>query len=417
MLLLLLASCSEYGLDGKADPSKAAQPEIVVTPASLDFGKVAPFCVVDRSMLIENVGEAPLNVDAVTFEGDTEITATSVATMLETGESAPFNVRFLPESNGDFVGDLIVHSDDPDTPKVHVPTVAAAGPDYTVEDDFVQPASLIDVLWVIDNSSSMQQEQARVVAGISTFFASFDALGVNYHMGVVTTDIVQPQYSGSLVGDPRYIDATTVDAQTKLSANINIGDTAQGNESGLKGVELALSEPLISGYNAGFYRPDAQLAIVFLSDEPEQSADDAQHYIDFLTALKSDPSRITVSAIVGDETAGCANVCDGADQTAEPGDKYVAVSRAFNGVFGSICTCDITPYLQQIGEDATALIRSYPLSQTPSDSAGIEVYVDGSAVQGFTYDAAANKVELASAPAEGASVTVRYGVPTTCTPM
>ncbi len=417
LLLLQISACSEYGLDGKAEPSKAAQPDIVVTPATLNFGKVAPFCVVDRSMLIENVGEAPLTVDAVTFEGDAEITATSVATMLETGESAPFNVRFLPESNGDFVGDLLVHSDDPDSPTVHVPTIASAGPDYTVEDDFIQPASRIDVLWVIDNSSSMQQEQARVVAGISTFFTSFDALGVDYHMGVITTDIVQPQYSGSLVGDPRYIDASTADAQTKLSSNINIGDTAEGDESGLKAAELALSEPLLSGYNAGFYRTDAQLAIVFLSDEPEYSADDAQHYIDFLTALKADPSRVTVSAIVGDETAGCATVCDGTDQTAQPGDKYVSVSRAFNGVFGSICTCDITPFLQQIGEDATALVRSYTLSQTPADAAAIEIYVDGEAVTDFTYDAAANNVELASAPAEGASVTVRYGVPTTCTPM
>jgi hypothetical protein len=221
--------------------------------------------------------------------------------------------------------------------------------------------------------------------------------------------------SGNLFGDPRWVQPDTPNGQAEFSENLLVGTDDMGDESGLQAMELALSEPVMSGYNAGYYRPDASLAVIFLSDEPEQSAQDAQHYIDFLEGLKPDPARIGVSAIVGDRSAGCTATCDEAANDAQPGDKYIDVVDAFGGLFGSICTCDISTFLGDIGNAATAPVRTYALRDLPLDPSAMEVLINGAPYAGFTYDAVTNMITLLVAPPEGSEILVRYPVRAGCT--
>ncbi|MEW5855082.1 MAG: hypothetical protein AB2A00_40270 [Myxococcota bacterium] len=61
-------------------------------------------------------------------------------------------------------------------------------PDQT--DEFCQrPASRVDILWVIDNSGSMLSEQNKVADRFSEFFRQLQTSLVDYHIGVITTDI------------------------------------------------------------------------------------------------------------------------------------------------------------------------------------------------------------------------------------
>jgi hypothetical protein len=337
-----------------------------------------------------------------------------VETTIAPGDSVPMAVLFTPEAIGRMDASVVIASDDPDTPEASVAVGGVALTTKLVDDIFVQDADPVDVLWVIDNSGSFLEEQARVQTSINAFFTYFETLNLDYHMGVITTDIVNPVLSGRLVGSPAYIDPTTPDGASTLATSIQVGSDDMGNESGLRASELALTEPLLSAENAGFYRPDARLSIIFMSDEPEQSDYDAQHYIDFFTALKPDPSRILISSIVGDYGTGCETTCDGAPSTAQPGDKYVDVTNTFGGVFGSICTCDLTTILDGIGVASTSFVRRFPLSQTPTDPATIVVTVDGEATTDWTYDADAQTVELGTAPANGSQIDIEYGVALTC---
>jgi hypothetical protein len=117
---------------------------------------------------------------------------------------------------------------------------------------------------------------------------------------------------------------------------------------------------------------------------------------------------------VGDYGVGCTNVCDGVDQSATAGDKYIDVANAYDGIFGSICTCDLSPTLDLIGLKSTLFSRSYALEDTPSDPTEIRVWIDGVETSAWTYDAATNSIVLDDSPTNGAQVDVEYPVEGVC---
>lgn len=414
MWLMWLSACSDYELGKHETEPRIPQPDILVEPSELEWETLGVACVADQLVTVTNVGAGPLTLAGTYAEGDAAWSAEMRTDTLQPDESLTFSVRFSPQAAGEIVGDVIVHSDDPDDPEVIVPAVGHAALEGLTTDRFIQEASPVDVLWVIDNSGSMAQEQARVSAEISSFFSWFTTLNLDYHMGVITTDVVNPIYSGRLFGTPAYFDGSTPNVEAELAEAIAVGTEDMGDESGLAAVELALSEPVVSMENAGFMREGARLAIVFLSDEPEFSAQDSAHYIAFLQTLKPDPADILVSAIVGDQTTGCSSVCDEGPQDAQPGDKYLEVVSAFSGVFGSICTCDLSATLDQIGMETTRYIRSFQLSDVPTNPADIAVYLNGEVNVDWTWVAFSNEIVFTMPPISGAEVIVRYPTALVC---
>src|SRR4051794_9315310 len=51
----------------------------------------------------------------------------------------------------------------------------------------------VDVLWVIDNSCSMSEEQEALRSNFADFMAYFSDSGLDYHVGVVSTDMISRQ--------------------------------------------------------------------------------------------------------------------------------------------------------------------------------------------------------------------------------
>ena len=47
----------------------------------------------------------------------------------------------------------------------------------------------VDILFVIDNSPSMSPKQKALAENIPKFIEKIDSFGVNYHVGIVTTDV------------------------------------------------------------------------------------------------------------------------------------------------------------------------------------------------------------------------------------
>lgn len=414
MLLGWFVACSDYALDGKPKEPVVAEPDILVEPSELEWPTTGVNCVEEQLVTVTNVGAGPLTLDSTYAEGDAAWTAELRTDTLQPGESVSFLVQFSPTASGEVEGDVIVLSDDPDQPEVTVPTIGRGASEALTSDAFIQEAAPIDVLWVIDNSGSMGQEQTRVATAISAFFSWFTTLNLDYHMGVITTDVVNPLHSGHLVGSPIYIDSSTPSAEAELAEAIAVGTEDMGDESGLAAVELALSEPLVSTDNAGFLRDGAHLAIIVLSDEPEHSAADAAHYVTFLQGLKTDPDDILVSAIVGDYGVGCSTTCEDAPQDAQAGDKYLDVVTAFSGVAASICECELEAALDEIGMETTRYIRSFVLSEVPTDPTAIVVYVDSEETTDFTFVAVTNEIVFGTPPLNGSEVVVRYPTSIAC---
>ncbi|MEQ1508339.1 MAG: hypothetical protein ABMB14_39275, partial [Myxococcota bacterium] len=109
-----------------------------------------------------------------------------------------------------------------------------ASPEWT--DRIVQvTVPKVDVLWTIDNSSSMGNEQRTLIENFPAFADYFVGSGLDYHIGVISTDVVNPSHDGSLqgAGGYLYIDGETVDPIDVFSAMATLGTNALGEECGL----------------------------------------------------------------------------------------------------------------------------------------------------------------------------------------
>ncbi len=156
-----------------------------------------------------------------------------------------------------------------------------------------QSVQKIDILWVIDNSSSMDLKQARVKANFVSFMQFLVQQQIDFHLGVVTTDIYDPKQSGRLVNlaglSHPWIASSDPAPASEFVLNASVGTRGSGDEKPLLAGMLALTAPLSPAVparpDAGaancaaladggaecFLRADAQLYTIVLSDEEDSS--------------------------------------------------------------------------------------------------------------------------------------------------
>jgi hypothetical protein len=278
-------------------------------------------------------------------------------------------------------GNLLVGDDDTGAPQDDDDT---AGPPLG-EDIFDQTADPVDILFVVDNSASMQEEQTALMSNFWTFIQHLVSSGIDYHIGVTVLDDWEGQPAiGELYGTTPFIDADVEDPVGAFTGNMTMGDDGVGQcELGLEASYRALSEPLLSGTNAGFYRDEARLTLVIISDEADGSATgqcpDGLAWTDFvpwLTSLKGAGSldRIHFAAIAGEVPDGCWSEWG----TADPGHGYWDVYQALgedHATFFSICEHDWSPVMSELGQMASSMQTEFPLGQLPVPDT-LEVYLD-----------------------------------------
>lgn len=306
-----------------------------------------------------------------------------------------------------------------------------------VEDRFIQDADPTDILFVVDNSCSMEEEQNALMANFWSFMQVLADSGLDYHIGVTVLDDWETQSPiGELLGEPPFIDSLTEDplgAFSVLVADIGVEGVGQC-EVGLEASYRALTDPLASGINAGFYREEARLTVVIVSDEADCSLSNDcvaiqwPEYVPWLTTLKGATGleKIFFAAIAGDLPDGCTSSWG----NAEPGHGYWDVSAALgeeHGSFFSICEHDWSPVMSELGQQAASMQTSFPLSQVPlpqtleafvdpdgedGPDGEFPIYEDETFTQpyGYRYDADANALVFAddTRPAVGALLRVTY---------
>jgi hypothetical protein len=257
----------------------------------------------------------------------------------------------------------------------------------------------VDVLWV-DNSCSMEEEQAALRSNFGDFMRYFTDSGLDYHVGVVSTDMDNRRQSGILVQDSdrgsRYIDTSysSADAVASFSDRASLGTGGSSDERG-KDAAFAAIVTQASTNNAGFYREDAALSIVVISDEIDYSRMSVDEFVNWMLGLKTSEGMVSFSSIVGPAPRGCA--------TAERGSGYLEVTEQVGGIDWSICTDDWSGMLTELGLQAAGLKREFFLSLVPVEET-IVVTVEpddgGSAIEfsatDWTYSRARNSVTFAS---------------------
>ena len=286
------------------------------------------------------------------------------------------------------------------------------------EDRIVQVTTpQVDILFAIDNSCSMIEEQTALTANFDKFMQFFLQSGLDYHVGVISTDMDDPQHSGKLreTRGLKYIDSETDEPVDVFESMALMGTSGSGDERGREAVYSAI-ELKKNGPNKDFIRDRASLHIVLISDENDHSTNNPigrNEFGEYLLDLKPNSDNVTFSSIVHPESFSNGGVFT--DE--EPGVDYLWLTRNVGGIEWDIRTNEWDTVLELLGVQASGLKREFFLSQLPVEGS-IEVTVQYEGyVFGFiegdewVYDPQRNSVQfLEYVPEALAEVYIEYDV-------
>lgn len=281
----------------------------------------------------------------------------------------------------------------------------------------------VDVMFVDDNSASMDPEQAALASKFPTFVSELS--GIDWQVGITTTDVSIGIHGlrGTLLdlnGAPGKILLPTTPNGTTVFQNtivrpetigcIPLGTCPSGLEQPLKASIQAMDKQFTN--NAGFFRVDADLAIVILTDENEMSdgrpgATLPQEVIDHARLLwpTKKLSVFTIGILPGD--AGCFAI-QAAQFGATASYATIPVDLALRtgGITESVCAPDYTSVVSAIGQRIVQLANSVQLARIPI--AGSVVVSFTPAAAGITFTVSGDKVIFSAPPPIGTVVDVWY---------
>jgi hypothetical protein len=259
----------------------------------------------------------------------------------------------------------------------------------------------MDLLFVIDDSGSMEEEQSNLAANFPRFIEVLDAFTardggpLDYRVGVTTTgvhiNIVLPfpipipaaaTADGELQKDcgmsRKWIERADGDVAGTFGCVANVGTDGSGMEMPLRAAELAFVDRVNVGANAGVLREDALLAIVFLTDEDDCSNDAESinldfanpdlcdtssptmqpvgHYVSVLDAITGDRGRWATAVIAGPRA--CSSSFGDAAEAARM--QQFVYETGDNAIFSSICDGDLASALEDALNTFDAACDSFP---------------------------------------------------------
>jgi hypothetical protein len=284
--------------------------------------------------------------------------------------------------------------------------LVACGPDSRDEDDdgtgggsgsgsqcevcgVPEQCKKMDIVFVVDNSGSMQEEQSNLASNFPMFAQLLEQYTVNnngepldFRVALTTTgrDVMYqidlgggfgtfPQNETGQNGEfynncgvsKRWLERSDPTMAQALSCRANVGTMGPSIEMPLLMSKWALKERA-ADTNAGFIRSDALLAVVMLTDEDDASTTDnnftlnamgvsptnfhPQDAVMFLDGVKGNRTRWASAVIAGDGNCS-SNFGNAADAVRLK--QFVTLANG-NGstqaVFSSICNGDLTKGLK-----------------------------------------------------------------------
>ncbi|MCB9092127.1 MAG: hypothetical protein H6620_06160 [Halobacteriovoraceae bacterium] len=276
----------------------------------------------------------------------------------------------------------------------------------TVVDEFIadeESQRPLDILWVIDNSGSMENEQQALANNFSSFISQFVLKEIDFNMAIITTDasvgIDGEPVSGSMAALTynQYL-ANSNQFFADFSNMIKVGSTGSGYEKGLQS-----SKSFFDKYSASFVRDDSNLVVVYVSDEEDQSSQSVESYTSSIIGLKPANSMVQIHAVVRTE------ILESGNGVTSGGWRYVEATKRAKGSYEQI-TNDFGQTLSKIGTDIINKIENFVLSKVP-DLKNIKVYVNGDVqYDGWSYNSQKNSIEFDAGhePVVGSEIVVAY---------
>jgi hypothetical protein len=263
------------------------------------------------------------------------------------------------------------------------------GPDATPSTPGDAPkCEKIDMLFVIDNSGSMGQEQTNLIQNFPQFISVLNASGLDYRVAVTTTAREYSYTMATPIGNipantgsggengtmikpgncnmaQRWIDKSDPDPPMTFSCVANVGTGGSGDEMPLGAMRDAFEDRMMDGTNMGFRRDNSLLGVVFLTDEEDCSYEAAAslplgqslcdpnpmmeppaNYVAFLDQYTGHRSRWAAAAIAGPGPGQCSSTFGDADEATRL--KSFLTQTGANAKLSSICDGDLSLSLMQV---------------------------------------------------------------------
>ncbi len=232
-------------------------------------------------------------------------------------------------------------------------TGTTSGFNVTLDGDAATDESCkyMDLVFVIDDSGSMSQEQVNLAAIFPKFidvintFKTKDGTEIDYRIAVTTTDVLGNTADGKFrttTGMSRaWLERSDKNVASTFATIANVGTRGSSTERPLEGSRQALTTRLKDS-NAGFLRTDALLGIVYLTDEDDSSSGTVDSYVSTFDTLKGGRSRWATAIIAGDKPT-CTSAFGSAVEAKRL--KDFAAKVGTDAVFSSICSGDLAKAL------------------------------------------------------------------------
>jgi len=256
----------------------------------------------------------------------------------------------------------------------------------------------VDFLFVIDNSASMEDNQAALIASFPGFIDKIQTTlnaDSDYHIMVVDTDddgrCAQPCKVGTedyvefcapavpnaceaeltecdvtrgagvlhpvgifasnavcpVADGRRYMLLDQPDLASVFSCVASVGTAGNPSERPMNGMTAALSDALndVGGCNEGFLRDDALLVVTFISDDNQrEDVGNADGWYDEVVKAKlGNTSAVVVAGLIPQPDLGCGG---GGDTNGAHWAKFIGLWGT-HGLAGSVCDPDYSPFFSK----------------------------------------------------------------------
>ncbi len=283
-------------------------------------------------------------------------------------------------------------------------------PKNLVQPDFSKPTVTIglgqyssipsvDILFVVDNSGSMNSHQKTLSDNIDKFIDGFGKKATfDYHIGVITSDM--PRDAGQLWGTPSFITSKTPDGLKVLKKNVMVGTNGHWNEEFYAPIFLALGPNLAKSTNAGFLRENALLVIFIITDTNDLGFSsygskmiDGPGLWSELVKLKGGEENILIYGVLNDKTE---TRCDAYGEDPVNLREFLVLSK---GIRYDLCDPNFGARLAEASLvvqsriPRTILLRQVPLENTIVVTYGSQI-IPNDFDKGWTYNPAKNSLEL-----------------------
>ena len=169
----------------------------------------------------------------------------------------------------------------------------------------------LDLVFVIDSSGSMGDEQAKLHANLNGFLDQFltPDLNVDYNIAVMDTEYGNGLFGGTYLckdcNSPKGQKVSIAEAKSILSNRMKVGTYG--------GREYSLIKPIqLHGIDPNFFRRNSSLVIFFITDEQDEHSkrgyDSSTWFISFLkNTLKKDMKKVLIYLGINYDTCGPAD--------------------------------------------------------------------------------------------------------------